>query len=85
MRLVTANCHITNLTTFALLIFVTSLSFIELMSFIYNIYVFIVLYFGKMSSIQEAEILKKIIDDEELDPYELEYEDDIRAEINKVK
>jgi hypothetical protein len=85
VRFVTAHYHIIDLIAFALLIFVTSLSFIELLSFIYNIYIFIVLYFGKMSSIQEAEIMKKIVNDEELDSYELDYEDDIIAEIKKVE
>jgi hypothetical protein len=67
---------INNITVFVLSFFVV-LSLIELIPFFYNTYIFIVLYFGKLSAMQEREIITKLTNDIDLDSFEQPFEKDI--------
>ncbi|MCD4651483.1 MAG: hypothetical protein K8S56_06835 [Candidatus Cloacimonetes bacterium] len=61
------------LLVFFFLLWFATLSIIELPSFLYNIYQFVILYFGKMSELQERSILEKLEKEEKLSSYENKY------------
>lgn len=65
------------------LLFIVFMSVFELPAFVYNLYIFIVLFFNKMSQLQETAILEKMINNEELDSYEKPFESEITKASDK--
>lgn len=69
--------QVVNRAAIFIIVWITALASMELPSFIGNIYKFLVLFFAKLSEVQENELIHKIINKTPLDDYEKRFEEEI--------